>query len=116
MSVWRTFSPKTLWLSTLNLTNSLFRRKPDMDCELDTYFSNILQIHDHIRKDIDPMFESQMTVTNDCPIQSIHASLISLEKVLFNTSTEFEISLEGCEKYTDNLRIRLNKTESCQIV
>ena len=114
MSIFKTYSPKSLWRSTLKMSNCLFRVSPRLDSESSTYLASVLQLHDCIRKDISPMFDRTETSPSECSIEKVHASLCDLEKLLFNTNSEFEKTVEGCEKFTDHITKRLS-SDTCQL-
>ena len=115
MSIFKTYTPKSLWRATLKMSNCLFRISPKLNSESSTYLASVLQLHDCVRKDISPMFEISDTTPSECSIERVHASLCDLEKLLFNTSSEFDKNVEGCEKYTEDITRRLTYSDSCQI-
>ena len=114
MSIFKTYSPKSLWRSTLKMSNCLFRISPKLNSESSTYLASVLQLHDCVRKDISPMFEPTNISPSECSIERVHASLCDLEKLLFNTSSEFDKTVEGCEKFTDNITKRLT-SDTCLV-
>lgn len=119
MSLFKTYSPRTLYLSTLRLTNTLFRRAPDVETPSDNYLRYVLQLHGEIRKDITPMFVCTES-TSDTDLdkiytQRIHDSLCNLEYVLLGSTSEWPKTIEGCEKYTDDLIKQLRHSEFCLI-
>tara|TARA_B110001450_G_C17654640_1_gene494652 strand:+ start:1324 stop:1683 length:360 start_codon:yes stop_codon:yes gene_type:complete len=118
MSLFKTYSPRTLYLSTLKLTNALFRRAPKVETPSDNYLKHVLQLHDEIRKDMTAMFDSDPggNVSTD-PIytEKIYESLCNLETILLGGKSKWPKTIEGCEKYTADIIKQLQKSEACLI-
>ena len=114
MSIFKTYSSKSLWRATLKMSNCLFRVSPKLNSESSTYIASVLELHDCIRKDISPMFQTPESSPSEGSIEKVHASLCDLEKLLFNTNSVFEKNVEGCEKFTEHITKRLS-SDTCQI-
>ena len=117
MSLFKTYSPRTLYLSTLKLTNALFRRAPEVETPSDNYLKHILQLHDEIRKDMGSMFVSdhRPPQTDQIYTEKIYDSLCNLETILLGGKSEWPKTIEGCEKYTTDIIKQLQKSETCLI-
>ncbi len=113
MSIFKTYSPKSLWRATLKMSNCLFRISPKLNSKSSTYIVSVLQLHNCIRKDISPLFEPSEPSVSECSIEKVHASLCDLEKILFNTNSDFEKTVEGCEIFTNDITKRLAYSDTC---
>lgn len=117
MSLFKTYSPKSLFLSTLKLANCLFRRPPVIEAAGTTYFRYVLQLHGYIRQDMDSMFTVETTeCESTVSIAKIYQSLSELEKILLGSSSLYKETIEGCERYTNHIREQLNHSDTCTVV
>ena len=117
MSLFKTYCPKSLFVSTLKLTKCLFRRQPTL-CVTDvTYLKSVLSLHNEIHLDMGDMFTiaADSDTQQELVVLNIHKSLAKMDSVLFGSSSEYEKTIEGCEKYTDHLSNKLNQSELCVI-
>ena len=117
MSLFKTYSPKSLFLATLKLANCLFRQPPVIEAAGTTYFRYVLQLHGYIRQDMGSMFTVENTDDEaTVSIAKIHQSLSELEKILLDSSSTYKQTIEGCERYTNHIREQLNRSDACSIV
>ena len=115
MSIFRTYSPQTLWDATLKLVNTLFHTPPDLPCKPSSYFTAILKAHAWIRNDLRGIFDEVISEPINATVEQIHTSLRELEGILFNSEYECLATIEGCQRYTEQLISRLKNTTSCAI-
>lgn len=117
MSLFRTYTPKFLFLETLSLINILFHAPPRIEAvEPHSYFQVTLNIHKQIRKDLNDILTEDTDPTSDTTIEQVHASLQKLEKQLFGTSSNFDVDIKGCCLYTRSLEARLSASTGCLVV
>lgn len=115
MSIFRVYSPKSLYRRTLVLVNVIFSTPPKVSPDPASYFKAVVDAHKHINNDLSTVLPVQQSETSSVAITEVHESLQGLEKTLFGTSTEFVPSIEGCCLYTDSLTNRLRTQSSCSI-
>ena len=116
MSLFTTYSPKTLWASTTKLVNGMFHVPPALPSTTTSYFKATIIAHNYIQNDLKGIFEKIHVDEKEITIDKIHDMICELEKMLFNTESEWPKTIEGCQKYTDSVHMRLNKTTtSCSI-
>lgn len=117
MSLFKTYTPKRLWETTLRLINTMFHTTPSFTTEPKSYFRAVLHAHKCIHDDLKDIFPSD---TNESPkdttIAHVHESLVSLEEMLFGTKTEFPATIEGCCKYTEYMEMNLGSRNMCHII
>ena len=113
MSLFKTYSPKVLWTTTLQLTNAIFRNPPLLQVEPSSYFKSVIQAHTYIRHDLSGTFDDTKVPDKkaETTVENIHDSLQGLEQLLFGEMSAFDTSLEGCCLYTSYLEQSLNKHE-----
>lgn len=118
MSIFRTYTPKRLWETTLRLVNAMFHTRPSFTAEPKSYFRAVLHAHNSIRGDLEDILTIHPPdISRDATtVVHVHASLVSLETILFGTQTEFPTTVEGCCKYTENMEERLGNRSSCVVV
>ena len=116
MSIFRTYSPQTLWVATLTLVNTLFHIPPTLPQQPSSYFTAILCAHQWIRNDLKGIFEDVVVESTTATIEKVHTSCQELEKMLFNSCYDCPATIKGCHLYTEHLTYRLQKTQSCSIV
>ena len=115
MSLFKTFTPRTLYYTTLRMIGTLFVHPPKMDSNPSSYFRATLVSHDWIKKDLTGVVTTEPTASRDTTIEQVHASLCSIEKMLFGTDSTFEVSVKGCCLYTESLEYRLTGPASCTV-
>ena len=118
MSIFRTYTPKRLWETTLRLVNAMFHTRPEFTSEPKSYFRAVLHAHNSIRQDLEGMLTiNPPDVSNETTtVAHVYASLKSLESTLFGTQTEFPPTVEGCCKYTEYMEEQLGNRSTCDIV
>jgi hypothetical protein len=115
MSIFRVYSPKSLYRRTLVLTNVIFNIPPAVSLEPASYFKATIEAHRHISNDLSSVLPVHNDNTGSITITKVYNSLLSLEKTLFGTKSEFKASVEGCCLYTDSLTNRLRSQSTCSI-
>ena len=116
MSIFRTYSPQTLWVATLALVNTLFHIPPTLPQKPSSYFTAILYAHQCIHNDLKGIFDESVVEPATATIEKVHASCQELEKILFNSCFDCPATIKGCHLYTEQLTYRLQKTQTCSIV
>lgn len=118
MSLFKTYTPKKLYESTLLLTNTLFHHPPVLDSNPISFFNGTLKAHIAIQSDLNGLIRTTTTpVKARATIQEVHCSIQDLEKTLFGTKTEFADDIEGCCLYTRYIGTRLSSSRStCSVV
>lgn len=117
MSLFRSYSPRRLWISTLELVNAMFHTPPTFATTPKSYFKAVIYAHQCIRNDLNEVIpHEQEDHDSQTTIEHVHASLQDLEKRLFGMQTEFPATIEGCCQYTETLQERLGKKSTCAIV
>lgn len=116
MSLFKSYTPKVLYYSTLQMINTLFVHPPKMDLNPTSYFTAVLKAHQWIKKDLGSAIEQHDPLTKDTTIEQVHSSLKSLEIMLFGTEAEYECTIKGCCLYTEQLEHRLKSHSNCVIV
>ena len=120
MSLIKTYSPQSLWVSTLRLLNVIFRHPPAVSVEPISYFQAVLDMHVFINEDLKGTLPDECEAATSNPIATlelIHHSLSTLEKMLFGTSCPFAVSVEGCCRYTEHLEHALSQSKNrCRLL
>jgi hypothetical protein len=120
MSLIKTYSPKTLWVSTLRLLNVIFRHPPAVSVDPVSYFQAVLDMHVFINEDLKGTLPDKCEVDSSTPvatIELIYHSLTALEKMLFGTSRQFAVSVEGCCLYTEHVEHTLSQSKNrCRLL
>lgn len=116
MSLFLTYSPKSLWITTLKLVNVMFHVPPKLSTKPTSYLKAIIIAHNYIQNDLKGIFEKIHIEEREITIEKIHQMLCDLETMLFNSKSEWPKTIEGCHKYTEHLIRTLSKTSTCQIV
>ena len=114
MSIFTTYSPKTLWMSTLELVNILFHVPPLLESTPSSYLKAVIIALNYILNDLKGIFKKPHVEEKEITIEKIHQLLCELETILFNSQTEWSKNIEGCQKYTKNIIHKLNK-QTCQL-
>ena len=86
-----------------------------MDLNPSSYFRATLVSHDWIKKDLRGVITTEPTLSSDTTVEQVHASLCSIEKMLFGTDSTFEVSVKGCCLYTESLESRLVGRALCTV-
>lgn len=115
MSIFKSYTPKNLYYSTLRMIDTLFVHPPKLDSNPKSYFRAVLRAHQWIKSDLSDVIAEPVLDNKETTIDQVHASLISLEKMLFGTESSFECSIKGCCIYTEELENRLKTSSSCTI-
>lgn len=113
MSLFRKYTPRSLYVSTLQLVNSLFHVPPPVTSSPSSYLKEVLQLHCTIRADLNGILTNTTGPTEATTIQQIHSSITLLEQQLFGTDTTFNVDIAGCCLHTQHLEQRLNHPQSC---
>ena len=118
MSLFKVYTPKSLYQKTLSMIHTMFVYPPKMDFNPTSYFTATLKAHEWIKKDLSSVLPQEATSENDAQatIEQIHASLQQIEQLLFGTQTEYDKTLEGCYLYTGTLEKRLRPSSRCSVV
>ena len=116
MSIFKTYSPQTLWSATSTLLNVLFHRPPRLPTAPASYFADIKRAHKWIKDDLQGIFEEVELESNDVTIGQIHLSLKELEQMLFCSESKFEATIEGSQLHTESLILRLRSKNSCVLL
>lgn len=117
MSLYKTYSPKTLWLATLKLVKTFFHTPPDLPSEPASYFSEVIRAHKWIQNDLNGHFEEVViTRTTNATIEQIHECLQKLSKTLFDCSGNHPVTIKGCQLYTEELTEKLAARNYCTII
>lgn len=115
MSLFKYYTPKVLYYSTLQMVNTLFVHPPTMDLNPTSYFTAVLKAHQWIKQDLGSVIEPQVATSKDTTLEQIHSSLKSLETMLFGTEANYECTIKGCCLYTDELESRLKSHNHCVV-
>jgi hypothetical protein len=120
MSLIKTYSPKSLWVSTLRLLNVIFRHPPAVSVDPVSYFQAVLDIHVFINEDLKGTLPIECEDESSNPvatIELIYHSLTSLEKMLFGTTRPFAVTVEGCCLYTEHVEHTLSQSKNrCRLL
>jgi len=116
MSLFKSHTPKSLYLSTLRLVNSLFHQPPSIKSSPASYFKEVLSMHVLIRKDLNGVLQEMQNPSKSVTVTQIHASLVSIEQQLFGMTTQFDADLRGCCLYTRYLESQLSTSTTCIII
>lgn len=116
MSLFKTYSPKTLWLSTLKLVDAFFFVVPEMPTAVSSFLSEVMRAHELIRKDIQSNFEDiPIEKYSNATIEQIHASLVQLSKMILGEEFQHSVSIEGCQLYTEEMEKKLSTSYYCVV-
>ena len=97
MSIYKSYSPRTLWLSTLKLVDAFFHVSPQMPTEPASFFSEVMRAHELIRKDIQSNFEDiPVHKYSNATLEQIHGSLVQLFKNDIGRKFQYPVS-KGCQ-------------------
>ena len=114
MSLYKTYSPKTLWLATLKLVKTFFHTPPDLPSEPASYFSEVIRAHKWIQNDLSGHFEEVVITRNtNATIEQIHVCLQELSKTLFDCQFEYQKNIKGCQLYTEKITEKLQAGNYC---
>ena len=116
MSLFKSYTPRILYLCTLRLVNSLFHVPPCVKNNPVSYFSEVLNIHAVIRQDLNGVLKEIQNPPDSVTIVQVHASLLSIEQQLFGMTSEFDVDLRGCILYTKYLEQQLSTSSTCIII
>ena len=112
MSLFKNFTPRKLYVRTLQLVNSLFHEPPLIQNSPSTYFKKVLALHTIIRQDLRGILEEVTEDEEAITVAQIHSSLVALELQLFGTQSTFDTDLRGCCLYTHHLERQLTTYSS----
>jgi len=115
MSLFKSYTPRNLYLCTLRLVNSLFHVPPRVKKEPVSYFREVLNIHTVIRHDLNGVLKKECVPEQSVTVAQVHASLVSLEQQLFGMKSEFDVDLRGCCLYTKYVEKQLSTSSTCAI-
>ena len=90
MSLFRTYTPKLLYQLTLKMIGSIFVHSPKLNPNLTSYFRAVLDAHHWIKSDLNNIIRNRDPEQKDVTIENIHASLVTIEQMLFGEASEFE--------------------------
>ena len=116
MSLFKSYTPKYLYLSTLTMINTLFARPPVLDLNPSSYFKAGLSAHDWIRNDLSGVVRSETPTEGDTTLDQVHESLTTIERMLFGTKSDFECSVKGCCLYTEHIEMGLKSSITSCVV
>tara|TARA_B100000795_G_scaffold117395_1_gene87271 strand:+ start:113 stop:463 length:351 start_codon:yes stop_codon:yes gene_type:complete len=116
MSLFKSYTPQSLYVSTLRLVNSLFHEPPVIILTPASYFKEVLNMHTLIRKDLNGVLQQMQIPAKTVTVEQVHASLASIEQQLFGIASEFDADLRGCCLYTNYLEKQLTTSSSCVIM
>ena len=115
MSIFRSYSPRLLYESTLRMINAMFAKPPSLDIEPASYFRATLIAHEWMKRDLNNVIPTNVAVDGETTIVHVHNSLVSIEKMLFGTQTPFKSTIKDCCLYTEYLERRLSNENRCTI-
>lgn len=117
MSIFKSYTPRTLYHATLKMVGTLFVRPPKLKSNPTSYFTAVIEAHQWIKKDLTGVLKEEQTAQENTTIKQIHSSLRSIEMMLFGEESEFDTTIKGCCIYTEYIEMRLNTaTGSCVVV
>lgn len=116
MSLFKSYSPKYLYYSTLTMINVLFEHPPKLDSNPTSYFTAVLEAHEWIKNDLKGVVNAEVPKQGDTTLEQVHESLSTIEKMLFGSQTEYPLSVKGCCLYTEDIEMRLKSSgSSCTV-
>lgn len=116
MSIFRSYSPKSLYMRTLKLLSVIFSKPPLIENNPSSYFKATVNAHVLILEDLSTVLEVDESSDNSqVAISEVYDSLKTIEKTLFGTESKFSVDIEGCCRYTDSIGTRLQKNVICLI-
>jgi len=116
MSLFKSYTPKKLYMNTLCLVNALFHVPPQVKKIPESYFRGVLNIHATIKKDLQGILQEVQNPDKTVTIMQVHASLASIEQQLFGCTSDFDTDIRGCCLYTKYLEKQLSTSSSCIII
>ena len=93
----------------------MFVHPPQLNLVPASYFKATIEAHKWIKNDLAETIPLEQVEDGDTTIQQIYQSLVAIEKMLFGTKTDFEITIRGCCRYTESLETRLQPTYTCVV-
>ena len=114
MSIFRSYSPKSLYMRTLKLLSVIFSNPPLIETNPSSYFNATVNAHGLILEDLSGVLD--INASNDhsqIAISEVHDSLKTIENTLFGTKSDFSVDIEGCCLYTDSIITRLKTNRLC---
>lgn len=115
MSIFKTYTPRSLYCSTLRMINTMFVHPPKLELVPASYFKATIEAHKWIQNDLSDTISLEQPVAGETTVEQIYHSLVAIEKMLFGTKTEFEVNIRGCCWYTEALELRLKPSYGCVI-
>ena len=116
MSLFKSYTPEYLYISTLKMVNTLFVHPPQLDSCPASYFTATMKVHEWIKSDLKGIVPSKEACQTEQTIEQIHSSLSEIEEMLFGEKTQYELSIKGCCLYTESIENRLTGERACQIM
>ena len=117
MSLFKSYTPQTLYLSTLKMVNTLFVHPPKLEANPTSYFTATIKAHEWIKSDLKGIVDPKEMAQTEMTVEHVHSSLISIESMLFGEKTSFEPTIKGCCLYTEHLESKLSSSVyNCQIM
>lgn len=93
----------------------MFVHPPNLDLAPSSYFKATIQAHKWIKNDLVDTIPSEHASEGETTIEQVYQSLAAIEKMLFGTKSDFEVTIRGCCLYTESLETRLKPTSGCVI-
>jgi hypothetical protein len=115
MSLFKTYTPRSLYSSTLRMINTMFVHPPKLDLAPTSYFKATIEAHKWIKTDLSETIPLEEAAEGETTIEQIFQSLVGIEKMLFGTQADFEVTIRGCCWYTESLEARLKPTYGCVV-
>jgi len=93
----------------------MFVHPPTLDLAPASYFKATIEAHKWIKIDLSDTIPLAEAAEGETTVQQIYHSLVAIEKMLFGTKTDFELTIRGCCWYTESLETRLKPSYGCVI-
>jgi hypothetical protein len=117
MSLFKTYTPKVLYKNTLSMINTMFVHPPSLNLKPTSYFTATLLAHKWIKNDLGEVMENtKIDLNESTTLDQVYSSLVHMEKLLFGSSTSFNVTIRGCCEYTEFLENKLKSNSICVIV
>ncbi len=117
MSLFKSYTPKALYLSTLRMVNTLFVHPPALDPNPTSYFRATITAHEWIKSDLKGIVPSKKAEKSDMTVEQVHSSLVAIEQMLFGEKSTYDATIKDCCLYTEYLEGRLHGSVSnCQMM
>ncbi len=117
MSIFKSYTPKALYMSTLRMVNTLFMHPPALDPNPKSYFRATITAHEWIKADLKGIVPSKEAEKSEMTVEQVHSSLVAIELMLFGEKSAFDATIKDCCLYTEYLEGRLHGYASnCQMM